>query len=604
MRPAPPSPGELVIERARLTGNGSRGALEAALAHVRVGDVTGGEEILLIPRFRAGPPLSARRSPGDFGARLTDQLRALRASASVNPHGPVPGAAALRFTSKARYAAWLVALWLEGPGRPQAVHSSVSPERIDMRAWLAREVLSDGPVLVATAAWLGRRRLLGSWLARLEPAELSAATASVQRAYGMAPASPRATPPRPATAIRNLPRAVRRDSREPALLSASVEGTAARLLAVTWAELSRDDPIASTLAPSQARLLLLVTVLARQPNLAAQLSPAMLNQALAPSPAGQDRPLPLQRLAGRQTTVPDRRSREPRSAPRAVRAGAVPDQLVPTLPGPRAPVAASPPGEPLEAPRRKAAPMQPASQGDPGLAMEAQPEPSAGGLDTEFGGVFFLVNALLALGLYPDFTRPLDKGLAPSPFWLIDRLAMRLFGHAYRRDPLHRWLAAVGLAGALTAEWRVAPRWLAGVPPATHGLRRSRARTILWDLRGFALVDVPGTLPSDRRVAAPYRCCGTLVNRLPPLPPRPMPRDPGARWIACLAEFLRVRLALASEGLDQEALRLPGRVTSDEERIEVRFELARLPIALRLAGLDRDPGWLPAEGRSLSFHFE
>ena len=604
MRAAPPSPGELVIERARLTGNGSRGALEAALAHVRVGEVAGGEEILLIPRLCAGQPLSARRSPGDFGTRLTDQLRALRAGASVDPHGPVPGAAALRFTSKARYAAWLVALWLEDPGFPQAASASASPELTDMRVWLAREVLRDGPVLVATAARLRRQRLLGDWLARLEPAELAVATASVERAYGMAPTSPRAPAPRVTSAIPHSPRAARRDVSEPSLASASEEGTAMRLLAVTWAELSRDDPVVPILAPSQARLLLLVTVLARQPNLAGQLSPAMIDQALAASPAVEHRSPAPRRLPGAQTTPPHRPLHQARSARRAVPPDAVADQPVPALPRPIAPVVAAPPRESLEAPRRTEARMQPEPKREPGLAIEAQSEAAARGFDTEFGGVLFLVNALLALDLYPDFTRPLDKGLAPSPFWLIDRLAMRLLGHAYRRDPLHRWLAAVGLAGALTAEWRVAPGWLAGLPLAAHGLRRSRARTILWDLRGFALVDVPGTLPSDRRVAAPYRCCGTLVNRLPPLPPRPMPRDPGARWIACLAEFLRVRLALASEGLGPEALRLAGRVTSDEERIEVRFELARLPIALRLAGLDRDPGWLPAERRSLSFHFE
>jgi hypothetical protein len=83
-----------------------------------------------------------------------------------------------------------------------------------------------------------------------------------------------------------------------------------------------------------------------------------------------------------------------------------------------------------------------------------------------------------------------------------------------------------------------------------------------------------------------------------------MPRDPGGRWIACLAEFLCARLALAGEGLGPQALRLAARVVVDEERVDLRFDLARLPIELRLAGLDRDPGWLPAEGRSLSFHFE
>jgi len=34
------------------------------------------------------------------------------------------------------------------------------------------------------------------------------------------------------------------------------------------------------------------------------------------------------------------------------------------------------------------------------------------------------------------------------------------------------------------------------------------------------------------------------------------------------------------------------------------FALAGLPIELRIAGLDRDPSWVPAAGRFINFHFE
>jgi hypothetical protein len=223
---------------------------------------------------------------------------------------------------------------------------------------------------------------------------------------------------------------------------------------------------------------------------------------------------------------------------------------------------------------------------------------------TGFGGVFFLVNLLLALGLYPDFTRPRDRGLDPSPFWLLDRLAQRMFGPAYRRDPLHRWLETVGLPGSLPSRWEVDPQWLRRLPRGGHAFRRSRTRSILWDLRGFALVDGPSAGPPAR---TGWR------NRYPefgarvPCPPQPRPTQPrqrDARWIACLAEFLAVRIALAGEGLGVDSLRLPARVRPDEERLEIVFALADLPVELRLAGLDRDPGWLPAEGRALHFRFE
>ena len=41
--------------------------------------------------------------------------------------------------------------------------------------------------------------------------------------------------------------------------------------------------------------------------------------------------------------------------------------------------------------------------------------------------------------------------------------------------------------------------------------------------------------------------------------------------------------------------RLPAR--------DLTLSLADLPIELRLAGLDRDPGWVPAAGRYIAFHF-
>ena len=40
------------------------------------------------------------------------------------------------------------------------------------------------------------------------------------------------------------------------------------------------------------------------------------------------------------------------------------------------------------------------------------------------------------------------------------------------------------------------------------------------------------------------------------------------------------------------------------ERLSVsELSLAALPIAIRLAGLDRDPGWIPAAGHAVAFRF-
>jgi hypothetical protein len=38
-------------------------------------------------------------------------------------------------------------------------------------------------------------------------------------------------------------------------------------------------------------------------------------------------------------------------------------------------------------------------------------------------------------------------------------------------------------------------------------------------------------------------------------------------------------------------------------RLDVTFRLADLPFAVRLSGLDRDAGWIPAAGKFVTFHF-
>jgi hypothetical protein len=47
-----------------------------------------------------------------------------------------------------------------------------------------------------------------------------------------------------------------------------------------------------------------------------------------------------------------------------------------------------------------------------------------------------------------------------------------------------------------------------------------------------------------------------------------------------------------------------ARVTVTASHIDVFFAMERHPVDIRISGLDRDPGWLPAGGRYLAFHFD
>lgn len=176
-------------------------------------------------------------------------------------------------------------------------------------------------------------------------------------------------------------------------------------------------------------------------------------------------------------------------------------------------------------------------------------------LHSSYGGTLFLANVALALDLYPDFTRPGDRGL-PMEFWaFILGLATRLLGEA-PVDPL--WTALRGIAGEEGDQappepdaWRIPPEWRD-----------------------------PGE-----------------------------PRQAWDAWWAAAVPYIRYRLARALDLPDGRnpadiLLRQPARVALSATSIYAVFALERHPIEIRLAGLDRDPGWIPAAGRAITFGFD
>jgi hypothetical protein len=227
-------------------------------------------------------------------------------------------------------------------------------------------------------------------------------------------------------------------------------------------------------------------------------------------------------------------------------------------------------------------------------------------LETRCGGLFHLLNLAQALGLYGDFTTPLTAGLPLHPWDFLALAGEALLGGTFRADPLATWLAAQagrppGVAPGTWAppphpDWRLPQAWLAPWPTGGARLRVSADRHAWWHPAGFCLADLPG---GWRGAGRP-----TLARCLPP----PAPIAGWADWMTRLAPYLTARLA-RSTGLprDRVVARLlarPGRVQRAGIRVWVRMSLAELPLELRLAGLDRDLGWLPAAGCELFYLFE
>lgn len=188
-----------------------------------------------------------------------------------------------------------------------------------------------------------------------------------------------------------------------------------------------------------------------------------------------------------------------------------------------------------------AAPLH-AVSADLELPIRGQAWPWPQALATRQAPLLFVINALLEDGLYPDFTQPRDPGL-PVPLWAL----LLALAQAWRlpADPLQAMLA------------RHAP----DTPAPTH------------------MPAVPG-----------------------------VPAGAWAGWLPAYARCLRQRLCrrLGQRGSQwRQALTLarPAQLWVSEAEWVVEFDLGAHDVAWRLAGLDRDPGWLPSTGVSLRFRF-
>lgn len=254
-------------------------------------------------------------------------------------------------------------------------------------------------------------------------------------------------------------------------------------------------------------------------------------------------------------------------------------------------------------------------------------------IETKMGGVFYLINAAMALNLYGDFTRPLDPGIE-LPIWdFLALIGRQLIGKRIERDPIWQFLAK--LAGRFEGthareepgarfkppdEWRVPPDWLDAFPERDGwSYRINRGRLIVGHPAGFDVLDLKlGPRFSMRNIMAKleretlrYQYVGEIKRR------RGAPRGRGTRkrerdldrWTQLMADYFGPRLARSlgigtADDLAEILFARAARVNATPARLDVFFSLADLPIEIRLAGLDRDPGWMPAAGRAIAFHYE
>jgi hypothetical protein len=488
------------------------------------------------------------------------------------------------FADEAELVACLIRDWLRGSVAERWWWQTVLAHT-GVEQWLRQHVLPLGEVFAPALSLLAPRTEVVPWLARLHESDARIAAGAVVRAFALpVTAAPSRVDPDVMHAEDDV---FAEPAGDGAVASHHAAEAFARLVAIV------PELQSVTLTPAQQRLLVLACVATRAPSWART---ARFRTAMVALDRAQTRP--ATRLNSERIIVPTqpppaqaadkgalettgRESRDANPTPQADTAEAVraalsrssqtqpvdsatPLRQVASLD--RIPASPQRERQP-ESVMREAAdnsntvrqneaalPLSVLSHDETPEAIRESPAPAverddidptpiapAARIETQYGGLFYLLNAWLATGLYSDFTAPRAENFVLSPWDLLALVGRAWFGEAFVIDSVWNTLADLAV------------RHPEIDPDRDHAL--------------------PETWLDEH--------LHTLTNRL--------------------------QSALgADSGTDIPAIVCHHRALIDVtvSAVHVHLWLSELPLEIRVAGLDRDPGWIPAAGRSLAFHFE
>ena len=487
----------------------------------------------------------------DWRRAAADALATQAREAARPALGPVPASAgAVLFADRAELLAALARDWLDGSLATRwwwaILLRSPFPSAVEVaRAW--REEATSAPAAFERLAARGEAARFAAQLPVDEALALAHVVAHVHGQTAVAAVLAAARAPAPV-----------RPTAPPSGVEPQQAAPAAEAIPV-WTHVVREAVGSELLLTRPARALLVVAltaarspVLARSPRFVRALQ-LLLDEAAPPEAPVEEPPhavLPVVEAPPQPAATPVRAASQrlihgaarpvERPPVRRARATPAPPAIVQTT-------AATP------QPRTRAQPSTPPlppTAIEPRTADDAVPTATR----TDLAGVFMLLNVALGLGLYSDFTLNVRRELAVDPWRLVARTARRLLHDRHRRDavwPLLDSLAADG-RDRYPRTWRPPRAWL----------------------EPFDVV----------------------------------PSFGDGDWQATFVAYVRARVALALDVRPARVagtlLRLPGVVHVSAARVDVVMALEDLPVGVRLAGLDRDPGWIPRARRDVRFHFE
>jgi hypothetical protein len=509
------------------------------------------EAILCVRELRDPLPgalsLSGRGPPARWPMAMQRELDRIAAAAAWPARGAVRETAeAVAFADEPELLECLASDLLRGL-LGQWWWELLAPRHPDRRAAVAARFHQAAHAVPAAVARLGARGAAGAFVRALRPAEVRAIAVAVAERFALPLA----------TAVLAEPA----ESRQP-VIAASVPPRAAPR---AWTGIVREANDDAASRPELRAFVAVLLALARAPAVAR--SEWFARETLAFVAHQQSRSGRLDEARALAITRAARpRQPEPPPQPPSARTERTEAKAVSEAPSTEA---RREPAEPLATAPEPATPPPPTALPEPAsdpvqLWPRALDEPPpqkqdrargdfAQGIHTRFGGLFYLLTLALHLSPLPlgpwDFVACAGRRLLllrPIPWAPIDD------------DPI--WPLLEELRGPRTdlafTGWTLPYRWTAD-----------------------ALYDGP-RVPEEPALDA---------------------------WLDCVVPFLEHRLRLAVGPIDDVAsfvLRHEARVHASETEVDVVLCLSDLPIDIRLAGLDRDPGWVPSAGRKIALHFE
>jgi hypothetical protein len=219
--------------------------------------------------------------------------------------------------------------------------------------------------------------------------------------------------------------------------------------------------------------------------------------------------------------------------------------------------------------------------------LAQQPDANSYALEgdvSELGGVFMLINVMEHLGLPDCFEEQCHLGSSVGMIGTLEALARVMAGtrgEQLAHDPIWAMLAKLDGRDAQ-------------VPPRADGLRNPGDKLpAAW----LAQLGDEALAPraTVRLAIEALRRAGWSSRLLD--------------WLTLVTPFIgwRIARACALDSVD-EAIRLlidlPARIYVTESHIDVVTSIENIRVPVRLAGLDRSPGWVRSMQRVVLFHFE